>query len=664
MYTETHEKKFAAWLNQASLDALISVDSEGKIDQLNETLTRVTGLEQSTLLGSELSSCFTDPIRAEAGFQEVLEKGFIKDYSLTFKHINGSLTAILFNAQVHKDNKGKVLGFFVAARDITMKNGFLKELQEAKSFLASTIAMADEAQLKADKAILIAEEAVKAKQQFLSNMSHEIRTPMNAIIGFTKVVLKTELTVKQKEYLKAIKVSGDAMILLINDILDLAKVDSGQLTFEETPFKIKTSIGAMLHLFELKIQEKNLKLKKEYDANIPNVLVGDPMRFHQIILNLLSNAVKFTNEGEIKVSATLLNQDQNKVTILFSVKDTGIGIDKSKVEKVFQNFQQASSCTSRIYGGTGLGLAIVKKLVESQGGDIFVTSEIGIGSNFSFSLSFLKTDQSALPLEEIIELDQEMNSIRVLVVEDIALNQLLMKTVLDEFGFDCEIASNGSIAIEKLQSSEFDIILMDLQMPVMNGFETTKFIRKNMNSNIPIIALTADVTTDDIKRCTKVGMDDYLAKPVDDKLLYSKIVSILKNRMNAIPMAEKFKNEIVVSRVTDMNYLMRKTKSNPNLMMEMIELYLQQTPLLVSEMSLSFQRKDWELLQAVAHKMIPSFSIFGMKPEIEGLARGIYEFSRAKADDRSLSELINNLEKVCLQACKELEEEYHRIKNI
>ena len=384
------------------------------------------------------------------------------------------------------------------------------------------------AKSEAESATQIAEDAVKAKQQFLSNMSHEIRTPMNAIIGFTKVVLKTDLTAKQKEYLQAIKMSGDVLIVLINDILDLAKVDSGKMTFEQTPFKMASSISAILHLLETKIQEKNLVLVKEYDDKIPKVLVGDPVRLHQIILNLLSNAVKFTEKGEITVGVHLLSEDEEKVNIEFSVTDTGIGIEENKTATIFENFQQASSDTSRLYGGTGLGLAIVKQLVEKQGGSVRVKSKVENGSTFSFILNFQKTKAEAKLEAEMVELDTENKNIKVLVVEDITLNQLLMKTLLDDFGFERDIAGNGKIAIEKLKTKSYDIILMDLQMPEMNGFEATDYIRNTLNSKIPIIALTADVTTVDLEKCKAVGINDYIAKPVDEKLLYSKIIGLVK----------------------------------------------------------------------------------------------------------------------------------------
>jgi PAS domain S-box-containing protein len=381
----------------------------------------------------------------------------------------------------------------------------------------------------AEQKTKIAEEAAQSKQQFLSNMSHEIRTPMNAIIGFTKVILKTELSTKQKEYLTAIKISGDALIILINDILDLAKVDAGKMTFMQTPFKLELFVSAVLNLLETKIQENNLELIRKFDPKIPKILLGDSVRLNQIILNLVSNAVKFTKNGKVTVSANLLKEDTNQVTIEFIIKDTGIGIPENKIQHIFENFQQASHNTSSLYGGTGLGLAIVKQLVEQQGGDISVKSKINEGSTFSFRLSFQKTNAVTPDEIEHIEINKEIANIKILVVEDVALNQLLMKTILTNFGFTHDIAANGKIALEKLKKNAYDIILMDLQMPEMNGFEATHYIRNTMNSNVPIIALTADVTTVDLGKCKAVGMDDYVAKPIDESVLYAKIMSLVKN---------------------------------------------------------------------------------------------------------------------------------------
>src|SRR6478609_6591728 len=330
--------QYSLSLIEASRDPLFTISPNGKITDTNDATVQVTGLSREELIGSDFIEYFTEPQKAKDGYKKVFSKGFVVDYPLTI--MDGKFTDVLFNGSVYKDDLGNVVGAVVVARDITEQKRIATELLEAKVFAELATALAEEAKSKAELATEIAVNAVKAKQQFLSNMSHEIRTPMNAIIGFTKVVLKTELTAKQKEYLMAIKMSGDALIVLINDILDLAKVDAGKMTFEQTPFKMSLSLAAMLHLFETKIQEKNLELIKEYDNNIPEVLVGDPVRLHQIILNLVSNAVKFTTEGNITVSVKMLNEDDDKVIIEFAVNDTGIGISENKMESIFENFQQ------------------------------------------------------------------------------------------------------------------------------------------------------------------------------------------------------------------------------------------------------------------------------------------------------------------------------------
>ena len=656
--------QYSLSLIEASRDPLFTICPQGKITDTNEASVRVTGILRDKIIGSDFFDYFTEPQDARKAYQEVFDKGFIADYPLIIKEYEAKLTEVLLNGSVYKDEEGEVLGVVVVARDITDQKRIEKETVEARIFAELATEIAEEAKSNAENATIIAENAVKAKQQFLSNMSHEIRTPMNAIIGFTKVVLKTDLSAKQKEYLTAIKLSGDALIVLINDILDLAKVDAGKMVFEKTPFKLKSSISSMLHLFETKTQEKNLKLVQNYDNNIPTVLVGDSIRLHQIILNLVSNAVKFTNTGNITVGVHMLHEDNEQVILEFAFTDTGIGIPKSKIKSIFENFQQASSGTSRLYGGTGLGLAIVKQLVEQQGGKIWVKSIVDIGTTFSFTLAFDKTDEAA-PLEnEIYELDTEIKDIKVLVVEDMPLNQLLMKTLLDDFGFERDIAENGAVAIEKLKNKKYDIILMDLQMPVMNGFETTKYIRKTMKSKIPIIALTADVTTVDLDKCKAVGMNDYLAKPIDEGVLYSKIIGILKNSE-----VERYINKNV-GKIHDLGkkikcinlaYLNEITKSNSILIKEMISLYLEQTPPLINIIKQSLEDKNWALLAAAVHKMIPSFSIMGIHTDFEDMAKKIQKIAVTKEQLEDIADLVRQIEEICLQACSELEHEFNII---
>ncbi|MBA0884636.1 PAS domain S-box protein [Flavobacterium undicola] len=660
-YSAKLASQYSLSLIEASRDPLVTISPEGKITDMNEATVIITGMTREELIGSDFFDYFTDQQMAREVYQEVFKKGSVADAPLTLRNINGKLTDVLFNGSVYKDDNENVLGVVIVARDVTDQKRFATELIEARIFAELATEIAEEEKRNAQAATLIAENAVKAKQQFLSNMSHEIRTPMNAIIGFTKVVLKTDLTDKQKEYLSAIKMSGDALIVLINDILDLAKVDAGKMTFEQVPFKLSVSISAMLHIFETKIQEKNLELVTEYDANIPKVLLGDPVRLHQIILNLVSNAIKFTSKGRITVSVLLLNEDEESVTVKFAIADTGIGIEEAKIDTIFDDFQQATSGTSRLYGGTGLGLAIVKQLVEPQGGTVSVKSKIGEGSTFSFVLRFLKTNVDAEQETEIIELDTEVKSIKVLVVEDMPLNQLLMKTLLEDFGFERDIAENGKIAIEKLQEESYDVILMDLQMPVMNGFDATEYIRNTLKLDIPIIALTADVTTVDLAKCKAVGMDDYIAKPVNERLLYHKIVDIVKNK--GISKATKNRTKKVKIKCTNLDYLNIRTKSNPKLMMEMISIYMQQTPPLVDAMKQSILDKDWELLGASVHKMIPSFAIMGMNPDLEIVSRKIQEAANTNQFTDETAKMAIQLETVCMQACEELAIEFNLIKN-
>ena len=650
-------------LIEASNDPLVTISIQGKIMDMNKAQVDITGVAREKLTGTDFFDYFTEPEKARRVYLDVFANESITDCPLTFRHVNGKLTDVLFNGSVYKDDRGKVLGAVVVARDITEQKRISTELTEAMVFAELATGIAEEAKIKAESATLLAENAVKAKQQFLSNMSHEIRTPMNAIIGFTKVLLKTDLSTRQKEYLTAIKMSGDALIVLINDILDLAKVDAGKMVFEQIPFKMALSISAMLHLFETKIREKNLELEKEYDVRIPDVLVGDPVRLHQIILNLVSNAVKFTSKGRITVSARLLSEDGETVNIEFAVSDTGIGIEKSKINKIFENFQQATSGTSRLFGGTGLGLAIVKHLVEAQHGSIGVKSKIGAGSTFSFTLNFQKTSEQALPETEILELDNEIKNIKVLVVEDIPLNQLLMKTLLDEFEFESDIAGNGKIAIGKLETNSYDIVLMDLQMPEMNGFEATDYIRNKMNSKIPIIALTADVTTVDLAKCRDVGMNDYIAKPVDERLLYTKMIGLVRKSTIIKEFTGSKNDKANRVKCTDMDYLIRRTKSNPALMMEMISLYLEQTPPLIMAMKQGYHDRDWNSLYAAVHKMIPSFSIMGISVDFENMAKKVQEYASTQQLTDGIPDMVLQLERICVQACEELEIEFNSIKN-
>ena len=468
--------------------------------ELNPTYEKQTGISKEMVLGKTILQAFP-----------AIDKGHIDTFAAVINNQRPVVFEQYFevNQRWHevKVYPGEQDRFTVLFNNITDRKQFENKLIEAKVF---------------------AENAVKFKQQFLSNMSHEIRTPLNSILGFANVLLKTELNPEQKEFLQAIKTSGNTLNLLINDILDLAKVDAGRMTFVKQPFDIRKAMESILYTFDLKIKEKNLELIKEYDSKMPSMLSGDSVRLNQIILNLMSNAVKFTHQGKIIVSVKLLHEDEENVNIEFAVIDTGIGIAANKINSIFNIFEQAEFSTSDSYGGTSVGLAIVKQLIEEQGGRISLKSKLDEGSAFSFIMPFGKTSTKSEQEIKIPTLNSELKNLRVLVAEDVALNQLLIKIILNDFGFKYEIVGNGKLAIEKMQNNTYDIILMDLQMPEMSGYEATEYIRKTLKSQIPIIALTADVTTADVSKCKEFGMDDYISKPINENLLYGKIVELVK----------------------------------------------------------------------------------------------------------------------------------------
>jgi signal transduction histidine kinase len=512
-----------------------------------------------------------------------------------------------------------------------------------------------------------AEKASHAKTDFLSSMSHEIRTPLNAIIGFTNVVLDSDLNKDQKKYLDAIKTSGDVLMVLINDILDLAKVEEGKMTFNCNPFKLSSSISEILQIFGSKMDETKLKLIENFDSSIPEVLIGDSVRLNQIIINLVGNAFKFTKKGEITVGVKMLDEVKEYVNLEFYVKDTGIGISENNQQTIFDKFQQATFNTSNFNIGSGLGLTIAKKLIEMQGGSIKVNSKIDVGSTFSFTLSYKKIRSNfEVENKEFIRKDlfgfPLVKNIKILVAEDEILNQLLIKTLLEKFGFEIDIACNGKIAIEKLQNNKYDIILMDLQMPEMNGFETTIHIRNKKKSKIPIIALTANVTTADIEKCKIAGMDDYISKPINEKLLYNSIVKCINSNMKKTIIHKRKSTEKSIKESTKLKYvnldnLNELTNGNFQVKSKIAKVYLDEIPKLIHKMKQSVISLDWETLRISSHSLIPSFALMGINSEFEKMTRKIEKYAAKKENLDEIKELVFKIDQHCEEVFQELTNE-------
>ncbi|TAE77124.1 MAG: response regulator, partial [Bacteroidetes bacterium] len=375
-----------------------------------------------------------------------------------------------------KNNLNQITGVAVYAQDVTEKKRSQQALLDARNE---------------------AVKAVRVKSEFLSNMSHEIRTPMNAIIGITDLLLDKITDGENHEYLKSIRYSADNLLVIINDILDFSKMEAGKIKMERIAFDLYRKLTELIKSFKFQTDEKELYLSLSIHPDVPNIIIGDPFRLNQILNNLLGNAIKFTSKGGITVAVEVKQKINHKYLLSFSVTDTGIGIARNKIDSIFESFTQAYTDTSRKFGGTGLGLAITKNLVELQNGCIGVKSQPNAGSTFYFDIPYEEAKESAEQLvPEYIITEPNLEGYHILLVEDNAMNQLVAKRFLMKWGAEVSIAENGAKAIEALKTTNYDVVLMDLQMPEMNGYEATAFIRENpdkiKNPKVPIIALTAD----------------------------------------------------------------------------------------------------------------------------------------------------------------------------
>jgi PAS domain S-box-containing protein len=555
--------------------------------------------------------------------------------------------AVFMSAFVIKDNNtGLPIGLGNVSIDITNRIKVKNELIEAKEE---------------------AERLSGFKDQFLANMSHEIRTPLNGIIGFNKILLRSNLTKKQKEQLTAIKVSSDILLVVINDILDLAKIEAGKMVLEKTQLKIGHVINSVLSTFELRIKEKEQTLHTHYDKNIPDWVLGDPIRINQILLNLIENAIKFTNVGgKINIQVNLLKEEGDTVIIEIKISDTGIGIPEDKIENIFDTFTQGNDNIPRKYGGSGLGLNIVKQLINLMKGTISVKSQLHIGSTFRLTIPLIKIKNASIKIDETVSnnyklefLDQlkGLEKLKILIVDDMVINQLLAKTILEDIGFETAVAENGKVAIKLLKKNTYDVILMDLQMPEMNGWEATHYIRNKMDtskSSIPIIALTADVTQKSATECKQAGMDEYVSKPINETDLLNKVIRLVTYKRNTIN--QKQQEATKICNLTSL-------RSKPKFLKVMLEIILKELPVTMKQLATAFENNDWKDLSLKIHSIKPTLSLMGLPNEIISISKQIEENTKKEEHLDLLPAQFIKLEKALEKGCKELEEELNALKN-
>jgi PAS domain S-box-containing protein len=495
-------------LIESNIDALMTTDPSGIITDVNKQMEKLTGCTRDELIGAPFKDCFTDPKRAEAGIKRVLSEKSVTDYELTARARDGKQTVVSYNATTFYDRGRTLQGVVASARDVTERKRVEVELQQAKA---------------------VAESASRTKSDFLASMSHEIRTPMNAIMGIADLLAKTALTPEQDKYVQIFRRSGDNLLNLINDILDLSKVEASQLDLEQTGFSLSDHLEKVIEMVAPRACEKGLTLVCEIAPSVSNDLVGDPTRLRQVLLNLLGNAIKFTEAGTVSLKVEPDKDSTVPTALRFTVSDTGIGIADEKLGSVFERFTQADSSTTRRFGGSGLGLTICKRLVELMGGRIWVSSEIDKGSVFAFAVPFEVSVAANRPVSTPVGVDPEapLLPLRILIAEDSPDNCTIALAYLEDTPYRIDVAETGAIACAMFKAGHYDIVLMDRQMPVMDGLTATRTIRawEELNDRLPtpIIALTASALKGDRETCLAAGCTAYLTKPIKQDVLLQAI---------------------------------------------------------------------------------------------------------------------------------------------
>jgi PAS domain S-box-containing protein len=575
-------------LNQTTL--VLVLNSREEIVSVNRKFCKISGFQEQEVIGKSYGSLSHKQLDKELWKEIQTEihqgnvwQGELQEYTKA-QAVYWTQTSIV----PFLDDNGTPIQYIVTQIDITNRKHLEKKLREAKK--------------EADK-------NAKIKEDFLANMSHEIRTPMNGVLGFSRLLLQTKMNDLQHEYAQSIYSSAENLLVIVNDILDVSKIESGTFQLKETPFNLKKRIEEGLSILKVSVQKKNLTFNIHVDPNIPEMILGVPDRLSQVLINLVGNAIKFTKKGTIVLEVSL-----ESGYLLFKVIDTGIGIPEDKLDTIFESFTQAENYTTREYGGTGLGLSISKKLVNVMGGQIGVTSKLGQGSTFFFSLPFKPLEQTTEPYTTI------QNQIAVpkadvplvLVVEDNKVNQELVLIYLNLLACECHVAENGIEALASVQRHQYDLILMDVQMPKMDGMAATSAIRK-INSKVPIVAMSAHALEREKKRCFEIGMNDYIAKPFKVEALQEIMAKYIKlpsqKEQSGVPRIQHLAHNAVEKKEEP---ILLSNYTNIKISKELLLLFKEELLKLVDNMQEAFRAKDVRRIQRQMHRIKPNFELFDL----------------------------------------------------
>ncbi len=612
-------------------DIIFVVDYQGQILYHNHSVTEILGHVPGTLEGSN----FFDYIQPETlrefklAFKQSCSKPYNESVEFKFLCADETFKFLEFNS-INLTHKEGIDGLILDCRDITQRKKDAEELLRAQ----------------------------KAKEQFLANMSHEIRTPINGIAGMVNLLSEATSEEDKVKYLSAIKNSTENLKVIINDILDISVIESGKLKFEKIGFNIRYQLGAVVESFLPEANEKKLPIRYSIDAEADQVLLGDPVRLNQIMINLISNSMKFTHAGNITIKASLDRREDEMNYIRFTVQDTGVGIPEHKLNHVFDSFTQADESVTRRYGGTGLGLTIVKQLVELQNGTITVSSQENKGTTFTFIIPY-----ESGKVQDLIERKERkkttvpsatLREMKVLLVEDNDINRLYAQNILKKWKCKVDCAENGYIAVEKARVLPYDIILMDVQMPVMDGYEATRILRRN-NLKTPIIALTANAIKGDNEKCLEAGMNDYLPKPFQPEDLLQIISKYASTISTEEVLAEKEEAASDVTKITDLSYLQNVSGGDEGFIREMVNTFLENTPNALSEMKDEAAQHKWREVARVAHRIKPSVTFMGIH-SLKPIIKRLELFGEEENPETSLPSLILEAEAICESAYRELAE--------
>lgn len=604
------EAKYRSIFEHA-VDGIFQTTPEGQYLSVNPALASIYGYETPEELMASLTDIsgqlYVDPSRREEFTRLLHAQNTVTGFESRVYRRDGKVIWITETARAVRDASGILLYYEGIVEDITERKHAEEELHKAK---------------------LAAEEATKAKSEFLANMSHELRTPLNGIIGMTDLALDTHLTSEQREYLTIVKDSSLSLLDLVNDILDFSKIEAGKLTLDPVNFSLRDDLAMAIKALTLRAQNQGLKLDCHIAPDVPETLFGDPGRLRQVVVNLVSNAIKFTHAGEVTINVSVEWQLKDELCLHFAVTDTGIGIAPEKQKLIFDPFTQADGSTTREFGGTGLGLAICSQLVAMMGGTIWVESAINQGSTFHFTACLgVRDGETSQPVQVTAKPSIASQPLHILVVEDNPVNQRLAVLLLKKRGHSVVVANNGKEALAMLAKETFALVLMDVQMPVMDGFATTKAIRQqeeSTNKHLPIVALTAHAMRGDQERCLAAGMDAYLSKPLQAHQLFAVIERLCSYTGTYQGDEEGSRHEATreLSEVVfDQDTALAHVEGDHALLREVVGLFLVESPELLAAMRDSIARGDGQMLQQIAHSMKGAVSSFGAYAACEAVLK-------------------------------------------